>query len=74
MTAIAATATREEKRAWLLRPLDWALTVATLGSALTLVNFMLYGPETAAAVGFVSLVGEFGVVLWAISRIATVTR
>lgn len=73
MDFVAVNATREEKRRWLLSPLDRALDVACIG-ILGIIAASFYSKGAVIGVAIAFFVAVAGCILLAIERIASVTR
>lgn len=73
--SISAIDTRETKLKWLLRPADWASSIALFGGPMAAA--MLYGGVdhwTVMAVAIGANVVNSGLLLWGIVRVSNAAR
>jgi hypothetical protein len=73
---IAATATREQKQAWLMRPFNWASNVSWFSATFGAVYY-LFGlvDVRIIAIGLVAaLAANAALLLWGFSRMHRATR
>jgi hypothetical protein len=73
---IAATATREEKQKWLMRPIEWASSVAWFSSTFGVVyySFGLASDRLIIFALIAALVANSALLIWGISRMHRATR
>jgi hypothetical protein len=77
MAAIAASATREEKQDWLMRPFKWAYNSVGMGCLYVLLHFLDKGSigthlSLYAAVATIPI--TFGLLLWGFRRVHLAAR
>ena len=71
MAMVAAGATREEKEAWVWRPLNWAWSVSFFAAVFGFVYyyFAAFDPGVVIVGLIMANVATAGMLLWAIRRI-----
>lgn len=76
MAFIAADATREQKRDWLLRDFHSASSALTLGATMVLIGYFIddFGGQSAFWFGIASLGFAAIKLLMGISKLGTITR
>ncbi len=76
MSVISASATREEKRTWLTRPIEWAGNI-TFFTALFGFVFLLEGQIDLKLIAYgavIALAIAAGLLIWGLARISRASR